>query len=209
MFNFLKRLYFKLVRVTTPAPTPGGYGDESGGVPFIPNWGIIVPHTKAAQGADSYNKKITEYIYGSMMVQQIGRPFATRDEGGVFGAARSLASRGVSASVETHYNAYNGLASGCEILVLEGDKLSEHYARLFVEDFALKFKKKLRGDRGVVFVSKGDRGYANLIAAKDAGMKVAILSELFFGDNAEDFVDYGDQAMFWHNTLVPVGDFPV
>lgn len=207
MIAALKRLYFKLVRVVTPAPKPNDYGE--GNTVFVPRWGIIVPHTREAQGADNHTKKITEYMYGSLMVQSIALPHAFRDEGGVFSAARSLVSRGVTATLETHFNAYNGHAEGCEILVLQGDKLSEHYARLFVEDFAMKYKRKLRGDKGIKFVSKGDRGYQNLIAAKDAGAKVAILSELFFGDNPADYLDYNEQATFWQNTLIPVGNFPL
>lgn len=195
--GWIKNLFRR--RKTPPRDNHNGYGE---GKDFIPNWGIIIPHEKRAPGATSYNGKYSEYIYGMIMAQGIGLPYKTRDNGGVYGAAKKLVSEGVNATLEPHYNAYNGKAKGFEILVLKNDSLSAHYARLFIDDFKLEFPNRVaRGDNGIKWISKGDRGYYNLINAKSAGAKVVLLSELFFGDNESDFLRTDEQSHFWRSQL--------
>lgn len=182
------------------------YGE---GETFVPRWGIVIPHDVARQGAMSADGRYSEYRYGKLMASMIELPYADRNNGGVAGAIKQLKAKKCNASVEVHFNAYNGHAHGAEILVLEGDDLSERYARLFVESFAERYKRKLRHDKGIKKVKRGDAGYINLITAKANGMKVAMLTELFFGDNYEEFIPPTEQAMFWESHLVPLADRPV
>jgi len=172
-----------------------GYGE----VPFIPSWGAIIPHSEAAQGAQAFNSTYTEYIYGTIMVPMMDIPFTFRDKVGIKGAARILKEQGVNASIEPHFNAFNGRVKGAEMLVLSSDGLSKHYAELFLDIFKEDFPE--RRIRGVKEVSPGDRGYTNLLKCKQAGMKVAILSELFFGDNNEDWLAPDEQAKYWRSCL--------
>lgn len=176
------------------APTIG-YGE---GDPVALKWGVIIPHTRAAQGAQSWDGKYSEYIYGNLMASQLGLPHATRDTGGVIGAARGLTSAGVTASLEPHYNAFNGRAHGAEILVLDGDEISYMYAERMLEEFEDLFPG--RRIRGVKEIAYGGRGYRNLADARKA-MKVALLSELFFGDNREDWLSVESQANFWKTQI--------
>ena len=174
------------------------YGQEE----FIPNWGIIIPHTRRSGGAKSFDGLYDEYIYAHLMTREMKIPVATRDLSNVLGAAKELVKDGCNASLEPHYNAYNGKAHGASIFVLKGDSLSEKYARLMIEDFAEMFpNRKLRHDNGLKFLVKGDRGYYNLEQAKKAGMKIALLSELFFGDNENDFMSPETQSIFWEGHL--------
>jgi len=169
-------------------PVVDDYG--SGDNVFTPKWGFVIPHEKKAQGASSYNDQYSEYTYGVIMAGKLDIPYATRDNAGVYGAVREMVKKaGVNASVECHFNSYNGRANGFEILVIKGDKISERYARLLVEEFILAFpKRKLRGDNGLKFISKGDRGFYNLVNARSAGADVAILTEFFFGDCKADWI---------------------
>jgi len=161
-------------------------------------FGIIIPHTDKHPGATSFGESISEYDYAFEMIQTLGNEYDTRDKDGVSGAARSLIKRDCNASIETHFNAYNQKAYGAEMLVLKNDSESIEVARLIMEDFKEYFPgRKLRGDRGLKLLSKGDRGSYNLIAAKNQGMKVALLSELFFGDNESDWMKPSIQAEFW------------
>lgn len=171
--------------------------DYGSGEPFIPTWGIIVPHTQASQGASSWDSIYTEYLYGLALVNLLPVPWGTRNNKGVYGAAKTLKERGCTCSLEPHFNAYNKRAHGAEILVMKGDDLSAKYARLIMDDFSEEFPtKRLRHDKGIKWVSRGDRGYNNLLKAKLAGMKVALLSELHFGDNERDFISPTVQAEF-------------
>lgn len=200
---------FRLIKGLFKWLKPSHLSHGEGKKEFVPSWGIIIPHTKVKPGASSYDRKYSEYQYAKEMAGIIALPNATRDKGGVYGAASNLISRGVNCTIEPHFNAYNGHVSGSEILVLKGDKLSEHYARLFIEDFCNKYNRTPRHDNGIKFVSRGDRGYRNLVAAKDAGAEVAILTEMFFGDNYDDHLPFQEQAIFWENSLIPVADKPL
>jgi hypothetical protein len=178
----------------SPAPSIG-YGE---GEDLILKWGVIVPHTRRAPGASSWDGKYNEYVYGNLLANQLDLPYATRDEGGVAGAASALARAGVTASLEPHYNAYNGRAHGAEILVMEGDEISYMYAERMLEEFAEVFPS--RRIRGVKEIGRGGRGYNNLRLARKH-MKVALLSEMFFGDNREDWLPVEDQAKFWKGQI--------
>lgn len=164
-------------------------------------WGIIVPHTKEAQGAVSKLTKVSEYKYGKVLISYLSTyPFATRDAAGIKGAVKELVSKGCNASLEPHKNAFNNKAKGYEILVIKGDNASKEYARLILEAFEDEYPN--RRNRGIKEVSKGDRGYYNLKTAKKAGIKVALLSEMFFIDNPVDYVEPQTMAAFWQKVLI-------
>lgn len=190
MLDCFKRNYHKPSRE---------YGSHGEGEQFKPSWGIIVPHTEKAGGADTPDGKWNEYKYGLHMAKSIDRPHATRDNGGVLAAARSLKEQGCNCSLEPHKNAYNSRANGYEILILKGDSLSKQYAELFLDAFAQKYPA--RRNRGVKEMTKGGRGYRNLIDAKRGGMEVALLSEMFFIDNNSDWLPPHVMANFWSNNL--------
>lgn len=185
-------------------PVYESHGEKpSGSVSATIKWGIIIPHVKKAGGADTPDGKIDEYDYGLKMVDKLDMPYETRDSGGVKGAAKRLKKRGVTASLEPHKNAYNGKAEGFEILVLASDSLSIEFAELIAEAFAKKFPdRKIRGRGGLKKLKKGDRGAGNLIAAKKAGMKVALLSEAFFIDNPAEWIEPDVMAKFWTENLI-------
>lgn len=174
---------------------------------FKPRWGFIIPHTNNRPGAVGYKpsgRKINEYNYGIELAVETRFKYETRDKGGVYGAAKKLKDISmVNATIEPHKNAFNGKAHGFELLVLKGDSLSGHYARMIAEEFKRNFpERRLRNDNGIKWVKKGDRGANNLIQAKKAGMEVAILSETFFLDNPDEWISTGRMAEFWEEVLV-------
>lgn len=187
----------------------GGSDDSSStnNPEFKPKWGIIIPHTKRKPGASGYKpsgKKIQEYQYGLELVADTSFPFETRDNGGVSGAAKRLKNISqTNATIEPHKNAYNKKARGFELLVIRGDSLSGHYARMIADEFKRQFpERRMRHDNGIKWVKKGDRGYYNLVAAKKAGMEVAILGESFFIDNPDEWISPEEMAEFWKEVLV-------
>lgn len=165
-------------------------------------WGIIVPHTLDAPGARSARHSENEYGYAKRMINFMVLPWATRDEGGVSGAARKLANKYVNATIEPHKNAYNGTARGFELLVMVGDHASAEVAREIIGAFHKVYPNRiLRHDGGIKWVGEKDRGYDNLLKAKKEGIKIAILSESFFIDNHAEWIEPEEMAYFWHNTL--------
>lgn len=176
----------------------GGYGEP---VPKY-KFGLIIPHNKKAQGAESPSG-VSEYKYALEMAPHAGFKYYTRDEAGVLGASKNLAKWGISASLEPHLNAYNGKAKGFEILALATDSESIKLAEFIAEEFKQAFPGRvIRQGNGVKKVVKGDRGYQNLIDAKKGGMKIALLSEAFFIDNASEWIDPKEMAAFWKSVLV-------
>ena len=189
MWNWLKRLFKR-----KPKPV-NDYGD---GEKFTPKWGIIVPHTEKAQGAQNQNG-VSEFLYGTALVKVMSFFYALRGAKGVFGAAKALLQAGCNSSLEPHLNAYNTQVGGYEILYLKGDSLSKQYAELILDMFEAEYPDRKR--RGLKAVEKGDRGAGNLIAAKKAGMKVALLSELFFIDNPNEWIPPNEMALFLTKAL--------
>lgn len=150
-------------------------------------WGLVRPHTKKAQGAVG-SDKTTEYSYWFNMWTHLAKdiPFSNRDQGGLKGAYARLAKKGVTASVESHKNAFNKQAKGYEVLIIDGDAVSRKYAKKYIGLMKNHFPSRV--NRGIKTVKNGQRGYANLIAAKNAGMKIALLTEDFFIDNRREWI---------------------
>ena len=200
----MKKFFRRIIRFFTRdySKPLGDYSSHgSKGEELKLKWGFIVPHTKKAQGAQRGN--ITEYGYGlDMVANGLSFPHATRDSGGVYGAAKKLKSQGCNASFEGHKNAYNGKAFGFEILVLAGDSLSYNVAVNIAQEFKKAFPKHtLRHGNGVLKVDGRDRGAGNLRSAKRAGMEVALLIEDFFLDNKNDFLAPKTLSNFYNNAL--------
>lgn len=157
------------------------------------NWGCIVPHSRFQMGAKRFDNKLTEYEYGLQMAPYLMLPWDTRDNGGINDAAKRLKKfYNVDALIEPHFNAFNGKVSGAEILVI--DEVSYAHAKKILEHWG---KNEVRG---VKLISSGARGYTNLFLMKKH-VEVAILTELFFGDNPLDYVEPIEQALFLRDHL--------
>ena len=189
-FRFLKRLFSK--------PVSNDYG--SGPVEKL-TWGYVVCHTRKDKGATNGQavNRLTEYDY-SLSVARLLRgviPYATRDDGGVYQACRKLKKVGCNASIEFHLNAFDSSVNGAEILVIADDEASIEVAQNILDAFKMRFPD--RKIRGVKEKRSGKRGRRNLDDAKDAGMRVRILTELFFIDS--EFIDEKIMADFLKKTL--------
>jgi len=153
--------------------------------------GFVRPHNNYAQGAVNKTKNVSEFGYFALMYRELATPFKWTTRLNIRGqlakAYGELADMGVNFSIEPHENAYNKRVGGFECLILAGDKTSEIYAQLYLSIMEKHFPNM--HNRGLKTVQSGDRGYANLYAARKAGMKVAILSENFFIDNDKDWIE--------------------
>lgn len=171
---------------------------------FTPNWGIIIPHTRGKKGARRITKSgvVNEYDYGILEAKASEFAYETRDDKGVKGAALNLFMKGCNASLEPHKNAFNTKVSGFQILVIEDDTLSYFHALRLSKAFAEKYPhRRVRYENGVLELKKQDRGYNNLSAAKDHGMVVALLTEMFFIDNLADWMEPEEMGTFWRENL--------
>jgi hypothetical protein len=186
MKKFFKNLFYKWKRkhdrkviASKPLPTNTKL-----------KWGMVRCHTEKAQGAVAkwIAPHLTEYMYWEDLYDCIQHepPNTDRNNGGLKVAYSRLAKSGVTASIESHKNAFNGKAKGYEVLVLEGDLASLLYARKYLRLMNEYFPYHV--NRGIKYVERGNRGAANLLAAKKAGMVVALLTEDFFIDNESDYI---------------------
>jgi hypothetical protein len=201
---YLRQLLKELEEIDIPEPV----NDYGRGEMFTPKWGIIVPHEKSKRGARTHSSvqpPVYEYDYGLTLGDFLSDklPYKTRDTGGVYQAAKDLITLGCDATIEPHLNAYNGKAHGYEILVLAGDSLSKEYALNIISSYEAKYpeRRKRQGD-GIKEIKKGDRGYYNLKNSKNAGAKIAILTELFFIDNPDEYMEPIEMSNFLREVLI-------
>ena len=199
MFECIK----KRLSPKPPAHTPVAENGEDGY--FAPIWGFVCPHNKKQPGAVSFDRKYSEFIYGQIMIPEIGAPWNTRPYGpGVMNQLQDAVNplvkhHKVNAIILPHGNAFNKKANGFEVYYLEGDMLSKKYADEIIAAFKEKYPdRKCRGAKVSRYKS---RGYWNMVGAKRAGAKIVILSELFFIDNLKDWLSPEEQAAFWRETL--------
>ena len=181
-----------------------GYGEKPDS---LLKWGIIVPHTRERQGATSFDGEVSEYMYGHRLAKLLSdfAPSATRDNDGIRGAVQSLRDLGCNASLEPHFNSYNGNVRGAEILCLKGDHTSAEFASLLIDDLKQTWPHRTirrQNSGGIKWVAEGDRGFYNLYTARKLGMKVALLSELFFGDTPVDWMEPTDQAKLIKDLII-------
>lgn len=196
LFRKLRRWHNRV----TPAPKPVPIEIDS---TFKTVWGQIIPHEKHKSGANTWDKKLSEYVYGNLLVPLLKMLDADRTGQGVYAAALELFNQGCTASIETHFNAGGG--KWIEILVLQGDKLSEMYARRLIKGYLEEYPERgVRGDNGIRWVTKGIPGYYNLINAGKAGMKIKILTEFFFGDRESDYITPEIQAKIINKVLIDI-----
>jgi N-acetylmuramoyl-L-alanine amidase len=168
---------------------------------------IIVGHGNGDGGADTWNGS-NEFEYNSLVAEYVKNESSQlietfyRTSSGIVGVAAEAVAWKPDICIELHLNSYNGLAKGCEVLVLEGDKESERLARNFAVSFALKFQRVVRGDKGVKWIGNRDRGAASLRALSP--IKQSILIEPMFCDNKLEWIEPNMYAKFltkWINEL--------
>ena len=163
---------------------------------------FLIPHTPTSRGAMAWNG-IREYDYYYNIL--LHSKFQVNGKKGFeeyFDIADQLVSLGFTTAIEPHFNAFNGRAAGAEILVMKGDQKSKNFARYLLGEFELKFpNRRLRYNAGVKELEEGDRGHSILTVLKNRGFKIAVIPELFFGDNKEDYIKPKDLIEFFENVL--------
>jgi N-acetylmuramoyl-L-alanine amidase len=205
MYDFLQAI-LRFFKKTKPVPPPTekpieiSVPDVVVAKPKRKKIAIIIGHGNGDSGAGGWNG-VEEYNYNHKAASLVAEAVVDheiklfyRTSSGIVGVASRVVLWQPDISIELHCNAYNSSASGCEVLVIDGDSKSGELARSFAASFSGKFSRKLRGDKGVKWLSKSDRGYASLSVLKPVNQ--AILVEPFFIDNKEEWVDVNDYANF-------------
>ena len=154
---------------------------------------IVIGHTAAAPGARAvqgfyeyeFNTEIAKYMVGELAKNVNLLPTIwTRDHMTIKGTYKRLQAFRPDIGVELHFNSFNTVANGCEMLHLNGSTASKRLAQCFqdaVLDLAHQYNYFLQ-DRGLKSISKGDRGYTSLIGLNCP----QIITEPCFGDNHND-----------------------
>jgi len=172
---------------------------------------LIVGHTAKKKGARAYtgvleydfNKRVAHQVKdrldktGKYVTQVFERP-----EGGYHWAvkqvAKNVAEFGADFSLELHFNSFERVAYGCEVLVTNDSKhfhenvrLADLLTDMLANDFSLRQRGTVKytdldgsieyGD-GVKVLPYGKRGYHNLAYLHDAGVKHCLLVEPCFAN---------------------------
>jgi N-acetylmuramoyl-L-alanine amidase len=171
---------------------------------------LIVGHGNGDPGAQSKNKKINEFDYNSEVAKYVSESkdhgkivkVFYRGKSGIVGVALEAVAWGADLSVELHLNSFNSIAQGCEVLVLKGDNASAEIGRSFAKSFTETFKRMLRREKGINWISGSDRGGASLKAVSP--IKRSILVEPLFVDNDAEYLEpkrYADWFIGWLKSI--------
>jgi len=154
---------------------------------------LIVGHGAGDGGAEAFNG-MSEFNYNSFVAEEVEKAIKNkqikvfyRGAGGIAGVASKAVAWNPEVCIEMHLNSFNGIAAGCEVLVLNGDEESAKLARQFASSFCTKFSRKLRGDKGVKWLASSERGGLSLKCLSP--IKQAILIEPFFCDNEKEWIE--------------------
>lgn len=152
--------------------------------------GVIVGHTKDAQGAELVDgtKRMTEYAYNSEIAKKIEvnalkfpRIKVTtffRDGVGISGAYNAARKAGCDCVIELHFNAFNKQVKGTETLCTP-DKGDIEFANIVHRNMCTLFQR-VGASRGVRVIGRSVRGAPNVYAFPEG---VNCLVEPFFGDS--------------------------
>jgi len=154
---------------------------------------IIVGHGNGDSGAIGWNR-FAEFDYNVMVAEEIadsdlGKEVKVfyRGSSGIAGVAMKAVAYNPDLSIELHLNAFNGKATGCEVLCLDGDEQSAIVGRSFANAFTQKFNRKLRREKGINWITGADRGHSSLKAVSP--IRHSILVEPFFIDTKEEWIE--------------------
>lgn len=153
--------------------------------------GIVVGHTKAAQGAVmAAPYKVSEYVYNSEIAKLVQKyapsgmevDILYRDKGGISGAYAEARAEKCDCVIELHFNAANGKAFGTETLV-SSESVDKQFGQIIQDALEPVFGRvnNGKGDRGLIV--DPSRGGASVRAFKGAAN---CLTEAFFGDNPSE-----------------------
>lgn len=197
--------YISKVTINTPAPTTPVVTPAPAAVPTTKGAynkiAIIVGHGSGDSGAVSWDGKRNEFEYNSNVAEKIktlcsSKTIKTfyRDGRGISGVNKDARKWGGDLTLELHLNSFNGVAKGCEILALSGDKASIKFGQDLATAFCNKFGRIKRDGDGVKELTSKDRGHYSLALVDDPPPSVLI--EPFFIDNKSEWIPPEELAGF-------------
>jgi N-acetylmuramoyl-L-alanine amidase len=154
---------------------------------------IIVGHGNGDGGADTWNGS-NEYNYNffaadlvKKLVSEKDIEIFLRDSEGIVGVCKRVEKWNPDISIELHLNSFNKSAHGCEVLCLVGDSNSAELGMEFAKKFTEKFRRTLRGNKGIKWIAPSERGGLSL--RNLSKIKQKILVEPFFADNKMEWIE--------------------
>lgn len=169
---------------------------------------LLVGHGAGDSGAVRRKTRFEEHTYNSMVAEMIGQSdvkkivkvfYKTKQTGWV-GTYAKVAMFNPDLTIEMHLNDADVPAVGCEVLCVDKDLESGSVGKKFASMFSKEFSRKIRGDQGIKWMSKGGRGYGNLVGAR-ATSKRSILVEPFFINTDSEWIEPSTYAEFFKKFL--------
>lgn len=181
-------------QTTTPPIESNPSKESNSSTSDIKKVAIIVGHGNGDGGAESKDGKRNEFEYNSIVAEHIEKSqlhgknskVFYRGKTGILGVALEAVTWMPDLSIELHLNSFNGIAKGCEVLVLKGDNESAEIGKSFTKSFCSKFNRVARRDEGINWINGSDRGGASLKAVSP--IKRSVLVEPFFIDNDSEYI---------------------
>jgi hypothetical protein len=150
---------------------------------------LIVGHTSTSKGARATNG-VYEWDYNSHIAEEVKKVLPDVEVvlrlhcGGSYSAqclttATRCKELGITHAIALHFNSNEKImAKGCEALTVSAWDLADKISSALVHDFGIK-------NRGVKLLKETDRGYYELRALNDYGIKEAVILEPFFGSYSD------------------------
>ena len=165
--------------------------------------GIGIGHELKSKGASNTVHKISEYDFNDALAKLIKPKLELSGFdveliyrlNGYTKLPSDINKANPDIYISLHCNAFNSVASGCEMLFAKGSKNGERLAKI-----CQKFVVEALGnnDRGVKVKVKDDRGGHELFGTK----MPAIIVEPFFIDNNEEYLNAVDKIDELTNAIV-------
>ncbi len=140
---------------------------------------LVPPFAQAMRAEYHWNQELAAMIVAEAKARAIRSEIFYRDRAGIPGAYADAAAWRPAATVELHFNCYNGTVAGTETLY--GSERSLAWARALQTEMVGLYRRTGAGDRGLKDRSKGGRGHYSVTRIHPSA-----LIEPFFGDHADD-----------------------
>lgn len=165
---------------------------------------VVVGHTSGRDGgAFSPTLNLTEFNYNIQVANELKKlspqtfDIYTSDIQDYYKRQQSLAkeinSKSYDLVLELHFNSFSETSTGVETLYYYSNKKAKEWGQIISKEIGDNYKMKLRGNNGVVAISKkGERGYWFFASHKH----LCLLVEPFFGSNPTDCEKFKDPKQY-------------
>lgn len=155
---------------------------------------IVIGHSEDHPGAKNYldeyeyqfNTRIAIKVATKLIDCELNSLMISRDNDQTYrefcsDVGEAITGNEIKVTMHLHFNSYTESAKGCEVLMLDTEsRLDDLIGGKIADTLHAEYGFKLRGSKGIKYLTERERGYPMLKAVEDAGA-VGVIVEPTFG----------------------------